>query len=291
VQNEVEEAFYMERMEPAIRAYLTKLREEAYIDIRTGYADSGASAKESKPVYSAYVPPSPKKKAKVERVRFRESGHGFRDKSGAAAAPTATDAPVAAAEEVKPGKHQGKNKTPGVERPGNKEKIRYGQKPRQTLPAVPNKIIEDAGALPDGGRPAEADAPVNPLEQAPAADKSRFSKRARLPKQPKQKLTLDAQMAPAAPDSEEVADRQSQSAPLGLSGNTAAQKKAATATGDKTRLSQKKQSKKPKTEQQQEQNFTPLPQIKGAPAPADHSPAPASTETPAQTPDSPAPTK
>ena len=71
----------MSRMEPAIRAYLTKMREEAYIDIKPGYVDTGASPNETKPVYSAYTPPAPKKKAKVERTRFRETTHTFRQKS------------------------------------------------------------------------------------------------------------------------------------------------------------------------------------------------------------------
>ncbi len=85
VQQDVEEAFYMSQMEPAIRAYLTKMREDAFIDIKPGYVDTGASPNETKPVYSAYVPPAPKKKAKVERTRFRESTRTFRQKSGAAA--------------------------------------------------------------------------------------------------------------------------------------------------------------------------------------------------------------
>ncbi len=84
VEPQVEEAFYMSRMEPAIRAYLTKMREEAFIDIKPGYVDSGASPNETKPVYSAYTPPAPKKKAKVERVRFRETTHTFRQKSSPA---------------------------------------------------------------------------------------------------------------------------------------------------------------------------------------------------------------
>ena len=75
----------MSQMEPAIRAYLTKMREDAFIDIKPGYVDTGASPNETKPVYSAYVPPAPKKKAKVERTRFRESTRTFRQKSAAAA--------------------------------------------------------------------------------------------------------------------------------------------------------------------------------------------------------------
>jgi len=73
VEAQVQDAFYMSRMEPAIRQYLTKLREDSFIDIKPGYTDTGASPNETKPVFSAYTPPAPKKKAKVERTRFRET--------------------------------------------------------------------------------------------------------------------------------------------------------------------------------------------------------------------------
>jgi peptidyl-prolyl cis-trans isomerase SurA len=43
IADKIREAIYSERLEPAARAYLTKLREEAYIDIKQGYADTGAS--------------------------------------------------------------------------------------------------------------------------------------------------------------------------------------------------------------------------------------------------------
>ena len=39
VEQQVEENFYMARMEPAMREYLTTMREEAYIDIKPGYVD------------------------------------------------------------------------------------------------------------------------------------------------------------------------------------------------------------------------------------------------------------
>ena len=71
VQGQVEEAAYMEKMQPALRAYLTKLREEAFIDIKPGYVDSGASPNQTKPVYSAYTPPAPKKKKKAATLRSR----------------------------------------------------------------------------------------------------------------------------------------------------------------------------------------------------------------------------
>jgi peptidyl-prolyl cis-trans isomerase SurA len=43
VENQIKEAIYSQKLEPQARAYLTKLRDEAYIDIKPGYVDSGAS--------------------------------------------------------------------------------------------------------------------------------------------------------------------------------------------------------------------------------------------------------
>ena len=53
VQDQVREAIYYERIEPALRAYLTKLREEAYLDIKPGFVDTGASPNQSKLVYTS----------------------------------------------------------------------------------------------------------------------------------------------------------------------------------------------------------------------------------------------
>jgi peptidyl-prolyl cis-trans isomerase SurA len=52
VENRIQEAVYMEKLEPSLRAYLTKLREEAFIDIKPGYVDTAASPNETKPVYT-----------------------------------------------------------------------------------------------------------------------------------------------------------------------------------------------------------------------------------------------
>jgi len=269
VMQEVEEAFYMSRMEPAIRAYLTKMREDAYIDIKPGYNDTGASAKETKPVYSAYTPPAPKKKKKVERTRFRETTHTFRQKSpqqAAAPAPEQPAAPALVKAKAVKATH-GKNAAPAVEKPGKKEKIRFGQKPRETLPEAPNSTIENAGALPPAQTASTTPEPVNPLEATAPDKKSRFSARAKLPRQPKAKGLQPDALAPQAPDAAEVADRATQSGPLGLAGNTANKKKKkdSTTTGEKTRLSQKKKS--PEDEAAKTPEFTPAPPVKGAPAP------------------------
>lgn len=47
ISDRIREAIYSERLEPAARAYLTKLREQAFIDIKSGYTDTGASANQS----------------------------------------------------------------------------------------------------------------------------------------------------------------------------------------------------------------------------------------------------
>jgi peptidyl-prolyl cis-trans isomerase SurA len=50
IEPRIQDAIYMQKLQPALRTYLTKLREEAYIDIKPGYVDSGASANQTKPV-------------------------------------------------------------------------------------------------------------------------------------------------------------------------------------------------------------------------------------------------
>jgi peptidyl-prolyl cis-trans isomerase SurA len=262
VESQVEENFYMLRMEPAMREYLTTMREQAYIDIKPGYTDSGASAKQTKPIYSAYAPPTPKKKKKVERTRFRESTRNFRQKTQSASAA----APVAA-----PPKKGKKNASADLAsmKPGKKEKIRYGHAPTQTLPNAPATQIEDAGAGPQTA--SSTPEPVNPLEtKARPTEKTRYSARAKAEKTAKTKTRgpKTDTFAPAAPDAAEVADRQTQAGPLGLAGDTSKKKKhKSTTTGDKTRLTDKKKSETPT---QQPSGDVPL-----GPAPQTQTPAPA----------------
>ena len=275
VEQDVEEAYYLSKMEPAIREYLNKMRDEAFIQVKQGYADSGATYAELHPSigFSAYAPPAPKKKAKVERTRFRESTHTFRQKSGATVAePTTPQEQAASAQQStatsKSKKKLNKNAEQATEKPGKKEKIRFGQAPRETLPtAATPTATENAGALPETQTASNADQPVNPLEPQAPTKKTRFSDRAR---EPKDKNANGAQPATggAGADAAEVADRQQQSTPLGIAGGTTSKKKkTATATGDKTRMSQEK--KKP--QEQAPVQPTPIPEVPGAPAPADHS--------------------
>jgi peptidyl-prolyl cis-trans isomerase SurA len=321
VEEQVEEALYMQRMEPAIHAYLSKMRDEAAIFIKPGYTDTDATQSELHPsiTFSAYVPPAPKKKGKVERTRFRESTHTYRQKNGQVSAPpepasaASAEAPTAAAPagadttntaaNVPPasastasttatpatattGKKPKSNKKDDAssQKPGKKEKIRYGQAPRETLPTAANgATTENAGALPQTADNSQQ--PANPLEPTPPQVKGRFSDQAKVQQAKKKKQKSGSQtddMAPAPPNASEVADQETQSAPLGLGGNTTPtkkkNKKTATTTSEKTRMTEKKKDENTTPPPQP----TPVPPVPGAPAPA-----PASqTQTPAPQPQS-----
>jgi peptidyl-prolyl cis-trans isomerase SurA len=60
VRDQIQEQLYSQRVQPALREYLTKLREQAYIDIKPGYTDSGASANQTKLIYTSDTGPKTK---------------------------------------------------------------------------------------------------------------------------------------------------------------------------------------------------------------------------------------
>ena len=53
VEPRIQDALYMEKLQPALRGYLTTLREHAYIDVKAEYLDTGASSKQTRPVETA----------------------------------------------------------------------------------------------------------------------------------------------------------------------------------------------------------------------------------------------
>lgn len=244
VEPEVEQALYMQEMQPALRAYLTKLREQAYIDIKPGYSDSGASPLETKPVYSAYVPPSPKKKKVVEKKRFERHGHA------AATAP--------AVEKVG-------TKSNGKPKKIKREKIRFGQAPRESLPAQ-TQAEAASSATTEAGQQATANAGDTAAAQAeatmladPNADplapkrvvekKTRFTDRMKLPKSARVKKKPFEEDTPPPPTTEEQQTQKVQSAPLGLGGDTATKKKTKKkhVKGEKKERYQSKAQEKPAT--------------------------------------------
>jgi peptidyl-prolyl cis-trans isomerase SurA len=67
VELKVQDALYYQELQPALRAYLTKLREEAYINIKPGYVDSGASPNETQPIEVATAKATQGKKLKKKK--------------------------------------------------------------------------------------------------------------------------------------------------------------------------------------------------------------------------------
>ena len=65
----LQDALYYQKLQPALRAYLTKLREEAYIDTKAGFIDTGASPNQTKPVETATAKEADAKKLKNKRKK------------------------------------------------------------------------------------------------------------------------------------------------------------------------------------------------------------------------------
>jgi peptidyl-prolyl cis-trans isomerase SurA len=70
VEGQVQEAIYLKKLQPALRTYLTKLREDAFIDIKPGYVDTGASPNQSQPVFMASDTQPEGKEAKKRHKKF-----------------------------------------------------------------------------------------------------------------------------------------------------------------------------------------------------------------------------
>jgi peptidyl-prolyl cis-trans isomerase SurA len=67
VEPQVTEAVYYSKLQPALREYLTKLREEAYITVKPGFTDSGASPNQVMPIITASAERPDAKNAKRKK--------------------------------------------------------------------------------------------------------------------------------------------------------------------------------------------------------------------------------
>jgi peptidyl-prolyl cis-trans isomerase SurA len=66
----IQDALYYQKLQPALRAFLTKLREEAYIKVNEGYVDSGRSANQTEPIETASAKTSDTKKLKKKKKKM-----------------------------------------------------------------------------------------------------------------------------------------------------------------------------------------------------------------------------
>lgn len=303
IEPQIQEAMYMAQMQPALRAYLTKLREDAYIEIKGGFVDTGASPRETQPVYTAYTAPAVKKKRVQEKTRFDRGGRFSANRTVAkpvAATTTPGAAVVASTNGKKPKKVRIK-----------KEKIRFGQAPRTSLPAGPLETStgsdQGAGAasaaMTPGGMtsdaaPGTAIAPIpdtnpdyNPLSpQSTVHKKTRYSDRAKTEKADKAKAKAlkakeKAAETPVPETAQEKATAQEQAAPLGLNGDTVKKKKRKKVKGaKKERIQQQAPVPSPpppvETPAKSPDRGTPLEGTPGVGKQAPTPPAPAPSSTP-----------
>ena len=256
VQPQIQEAMYVAQMQPAMRAYLSKLREQSYVDVQPGFVDSGSTGGETKPVFTAYAPPVVKKKVVAKnKPRFVRAGAtstaalskpvvaspdttGTRTITGPDAKP-AIDATTGLASISPPKTTTTANgkKVAKVKR----EKVRFGQAPTHALPGDNSEATTttDGGVIASGAEQprsaglgtAQAAAPVetanlsdNPLTPvAPVRAKTRFAAKEAEVKEKKAKTVSAKQVEKAAATptpitAEEKAAQQTQAAPLGVAG-------------------------------------------------------------------------
>jgi peptidyl-prolyl cis-trans isomerase SurA len=281
VEPQVQEAMYTDAMQPALRTYLTKLREDAYIDIRAGYVDTGASPNQTKPVFTAYAPPPVKKKTVQQKKRF-DRGTKYSTVSKSATAPAATPVSAVTTSGTSTATTATAKTTSAATKPAKvkREKVRYGQAPRNSLPAGPEETATGSdvgeGATSAAGvkspavtETAAADVGPSPLDVHPApTGKTRYSDRAKQVSAQKKvakvkKVNEKVAAGPVAATPEEKATEKAQAAPLGLNGDTS-KKKA---------KKQPKNKNAPKESKERLQNQAPKPA------------APPPPETPAKAPD------
>ena len=295
VEPQVEQAVFMEHMQPALRQYLTKLREGAYVDIKPGFVDSGASPNEIHPTYSAYAPPAPKKKQKFPRRRFAAKKTSPSNTTQVAGAAASSPAKAAAGNAFTgstaqvPAQTATKNEQK-VQKPGKKEKIRFGQAPRESLPSAGSDSLVSTSARSGTQRASVANPNVEALNSdgsladpnaaAVKEKKTRFSDRpvVHKTKQQKQAAALADQPPPASTD--ELATQKVQGAPLGLTDQSAKKKKV---KGPKTRYSERSKQPEQVVQPYQQQNTTSANPPPAGNQPASNAPAaPAPAATPPQ---------
>ena len=260
IDDQLKQAIYEQAIEPALRTYLTGLREKAYINVEQGFVDTGASPRQTKAVFAEATPPPVKKKAeqkeRMERAELTKpdlaGAKAGAAKSAVAASataapsstPSATPAAAAAATPVATGRKRKKI---------HREKIRYGQAPRKALPAAPEETLTPgadqgagatASAMPqmDLASTSPGDANADPLGAAGAErKKTRFSDRAVTEAKTKAeaksaKVQQKAALTPAPLTPEEQAAQKVQSAALGLNGDTTKKKKTKVKGAPKERI-------------------------------------------------------
>jgi peptidyl-prolyl cis-trans isomerase SurA len=244
VEEQVQQAMYFDQLAPALRIYLTKARDDAYVEVAPGFVDSGSAHRSNKPVdiaYTAYKAPALKKKIQVKQRLEQEKANKAQADLAAARERVAEKQAEKAAESAQKSGVKDVSK-PVKPKKIHREKIRYGQAPQKALPAGTSTAVVAAGSPLAGQAPGVAIAPTEvttSITTGTGADaeneevatdtapqkKTRFSAheseadeaaaRAKLARAEAKATTRPVAVTPV-----EDASRKVQSAPLGLNGDT-----------------------------------------------------------------------
>jgi peptidyl-prolyl cis-trans isomerase SurA len=251
VEEKVQEALYFQELQPALRAYLTKARADAYTEIAPGFTDTGSPTKKAvttQIAYTAYKAPPLKKKIRVkQRVEQEKANRAQAELASARERLAEKQAARAAKADGKSGK-----KVDVVYKPKkvHREKIRYGQAPEQALPEGTAETASGAsiGAPITGQAPGAAMSPnesITTITTGTGADddsadpfatqagphkKTRFADlesqaQERTAKERLTKAEAKAEMRPMPTTPTENADEKLRAQPLGLNGDTVTKKK------------------------------------------------------------------
>jgi len=167
VEEKIQEALYFQQLQPALRAYLTKAREDAYMEIAAGFEDAGSARKINSPAdiaYTAYKAPAVKKKIRVKR-RVEQQQANKAQAELAAARERVSQKEAARVEDSEQKSGVKRASKPYKPRKIRREKIRYGQAPQKSLPAATadNAAITSTGAPITGQAPGVAMAPTDSI--------------------------------------------------------------------------------------------------------------------------------
>jgi peptidyl-prolyl cis-trans isomerase SurA len=252
VEQKVQEALYFQQLQPALRAYLTKARADAYTEIASGFVDTGSPTKKSNAQisYNAYKAPPLKKKIRVKQRLEQEKANRAQAELAAARERVADKE---AARAAKVGAASGKNVNASYKpKKIHREKIRFGEAPEQALPKGTAETAEGAsiGAPITGQAPGaamSANESITTITTGTGADqdnadpfanqagphkKVRFSNfeaqaEERNAKEHLTKAEAKAETRPLPTTPTENADEKLRAQPLGLNGDTVAKKKKA----------------------------------------------------------------
>ena len=271
VENQVQEAIYMSQLQGALRTYLTQARADAFVEIKPGFVDTGSGHADSKMLFTTYAPP-PLKRRVVKKQAAEQEKAAKAEEQLAHAREKLAQRQQATAVANAPRGNRVNTSTPRKQQKIKREKIRYGQAPRNALPSGSTEAataVPSLGAAPvDPNKALGGEAPgaamasstqamtaistgtgvenEDPLEPSQTSDhKTRFSSRQTQSDEKKAQMKLasaevKASDRPVAATREESVTEKVQAAPVGLADPAAKKKKKKRVKGEaKQRLEEK----------------------------------------------------